>query len=168
MSIRGVETFERRGTHLVLTGSGQVVALQIAAIPLQVGMEIERALPAPQPPVKVLGFSAKENKPRTEVDERDPAYLAARAEWLLRRAAAIAYHGLRHEPAIEWDTRPTSQPDAAFYGAIRDELANLGMSAEEIVRIAAAVRELALVSEETLKEASRDFLPRAEVSPTSG
>ena len=153
MRIEGVESLERRGTHRLLTSEGKVVELQIAAIPLAVDVALSKALPAPQPPYMT---TMKDGKAvGRELVENDPAFLAKSAEYSRVYTAAVAYHGLRVEPGVEWDT-PRGD-DRAFYESILREMMDTGFSGEEIIRLANAIRELGGVTAETLDEAAKAF-----------
>jgi len=158
MRIIGVESFERRGTHRLLTNAGKVVELQIVATSATLTMHVARTLPEPQP--RMLTRMDKQGKPDgPPVAQRDePEYQNRYQNWIVDRAAAIAYHGLRLETGIEWDVGPVGNaPDLATYASVRAEMEGIGFTGEEMIRLAGAVRELASVTEETLEQASKDF-----------
>ena len=157
MHIQGVETLEQRGSHTLVTGDGKGVEVQIAAVPASLITHIARTLPEPQPPV-VTPFG-KDGRPGVGVPQtNDPDYQVRSQDWVVDRAAAVAFHALRNEPGISWESgSPQDQATRETYLKIRKEMEAVGFSGEEIVRLAASARELATVTEDKLRRIAEDF-----------
>lgn len=168
MRIRGAASLERRGVHRLVTSEGAVVELQIASVPIDLDMAISAALPEPRPPKTVVGQRMlPTGREPIEKEDDGPEFQKRHAEWYALLNAAIAYVGLRREGGIAWDT-PTADPSAEFFRSILDEMTAIGFTANEIGRLALAVRELGKADEKTLEAAKADFLRRTEAAPSSG
>lgn len=154
MRIPNVESLEQRGTHQLLASDGKLVELRIAPITLAMDMAMNKALPEPQPPyMTTMGPDGKPSGRERLTD--DPTYVAKMSEHVLLFAAATAFHGLRDEPKVEWDT-PRGD-DIEFYRKTLAEMNAAGMSGDEIIRLAKAVRTLSSVTAEMLSKAAESF-----------
>lgn len=157
MRIEGVDGFGQRGTHRMLTSSKEVLELQIASIPLSVDIALEKALPEPQPPISTSFGKDGQPTGRTKVED-DPGYQTKLKDHSRVYTAAVAFHGLRYEDRIEWDT-PVSET-REFYEKILREMMDLGWTGDDLIKLAKACRALSNITPKALDEASKAFSQR--------
>lgn len=172
MKINGMTGSPVKATLLIPRGDAVPLKLTVHAIPL--GAE-ERALeifPVPTPPMKaVIDKKPKHGPPifarddRTgqvilKADESDPEYKAKQRKHNLGFQAFIAYHGLKADPNVTFETSPAleaTKPEE-FYLAIVEELKGSGLAMGDLILITEKVLEISNLSKDAVKRAKDDFL----------
>lgn len=172
MKIHGMTGSPVKATLLIPRGDAVPLKLVVHAIPL--GAE-ERALdifPVPTPPMKAVVAKAVKNGPpvyarddRTgqvimRPDEADPEFKAKQRKHNLGFQAFIAYHGLKADPNVTFETNTSleaAKPEE-FYLAIVEELKSSGLAMGDLILITEKVLEISNLSKDAVKRAKDDFL----------
>jgi hypothetical protein len=115
---------------------------------------IEKLLPLPAPPVKIMRGGKKVK------DTEAQSYKEAQQTYAERRLAWIILQSLAATPELEWETVDMDNPET--WPNFEDELRAAGFSAVEINRIIQVCMQANCLDESKLEQARKDFLASLE------
>jgi len=182
MKIQGYDGVATKREIVALEREDGGIQVTITALPPSYMDLLAREMPEPIAPLKKIPARDPETQrflkdPVTggkifPPDLDNPNYQREIATYGALSSIAMAYHGLRHDPNIAFDT--SYEPNSPsfnghdFYAAIRDEMENFGFTMGDIYVIVSKVAILSGIKQAEIEKAKEDFtnLNPQEETPT--